>query len=100
MFIYRKIAAFSFFTNLSKMHFAWSIFFYFANLKYLLFSAFVICTKGNRVMANSGYTNIRFRIKSQLKMLFCHFWYFNFFNFNMTFVKKYIKKLQFFKTKS
>ena len=94
LFIHRTMVVLLFFNNLSKIHFVRPIFFNFIYIKHLLLSMCIICTKGNKATANSGYTKACFTINIPFKMLLCHFRYFNFSNFNMTFVDKHIKKLR------
>ena len=82
------------------MHFIWPIFFNSANIKYLLSLMCVICSNGNEVVANSGYTNVCFSINSLLKMLPRHFLYFHCSNLIMTFDKDFMKKSYHFLTSS
>ena len=82
------------------MHFIWPIFFNTANTRYLLLLMCIICANVNKVVANSGYTNICFMINIPLKMLTRRFPYFHCSNFKMTFVKNFIKESFLFLTSS
>ena len=57
-------------------------------------------TKEKRAVGNIGYRSVFFMKNCLLNTLFCYFWYFYFWNINMSFVKKFIKKLIFFNFKS
>ena len=82
------------------MHFICPIFFNTANTRYLLLLMCIICANVNKVVANSGYTNICFMINIPLKMLTRRFPYFHCSNFKMTFVKNFIKESFLFLTSS
>ena len=55
----------------------------------------LIHTKSNKTVTNSGNENFCFTINGQLKTLLSRFRYFQFSYFNMTFVKSFMRKLEF-----
>ena len=63
------------------------------HLRDLIWLRYIILANIKWKFVNEHYIKVLVTVNGPLKTRSCHFWFFRFFNFNMSFVKNFMKKL-------